>query len=211
MSPGFHPTALSNLSTPTVPDSGWCASDFLLGAGMVIVQQTTHKVVVINEPEKQHWFLPRGRKDIGESLEHAALREAYEESGYRVESLPLYTFTQAPSSRHDGDARLQPNTEPVYMTVVSYGPRIRHGQVVRDAGEYVTSWYVGQIPDGAVREIGTGMPNEREYVAHLVSVQEALQLLHPSEARVLHYAWTVCEHTWRVQREQEAKGAQASS
>jgi 8-oxo-dGTP pyrophosphatase MutT (NUDIX family) len=54
----------------------------MLGAGMVIIQPSTHKIVVIYETEKQYWFLPRGRKDVGESLEQAALREAYEEVGF---------------------------------------------------------------------------------------------------------------------------------
>jgi ADP-ribose pyrophosphatase YjhB (NUDIX family) len=51
----------------------------MLGAGMVLIQENTHKIVVIYETQKQYWFFPRGRKDIGESLEHTALREAYEE------------------------------------------------------------------------------------------------------------------------------------
>ena len=53
----------------------------MLGAGMVIIQPTTHKIVVVYETEKEYWFLPRGRKDVGESLEQAALREAHEEVG----------------------------------------------------------------------------------------------------------------------------------
>ena len=46
---------------------------------MVIIQENTHKIVVVFETQKRYWFFPRGRKDIGESLEKAALREAYEE------------------------------------------------------------------------------------------------------------------------------------
>lgn len=53
--------------------------DFMLGTGMVIIQQNTDKIVVVYETKKDYWFFPRGRKDIGESLEQAALREAYEE------------------------------------------------------------------------------------------------------------------------------------
>ena len=37
------------------------------------------KVVVLFDTQKKRWFFPRGRKDIGKSLEEAALREAYEE------------------------------------------------------------------------------------------------------------------------------------
>jgi 8-oxo-dGTP pyrophosphatase MutT (NUDIX family) len=46
---------------------------------MVIIQQNTHKIVVVYETKRKYWFFPRGRKDVGESIEAAALREAYEE------------------------------------------------------------------------------------------------------------------------------------
>jgi len=51
----------------------------MLGAGMILIQENTHKIVVVYESDKECWFFPHGRKDIGESLEQAALREAYEE------------------------------------------------------------------------------------------------------------------------------------
>jgi 8-oxo-dGTP pyrophosphatase MutT (NUDIX family) len=46
---------------------------------MVVIQPSTGKIVVIYESKEKVWFLPKGRKDVGESLEQAALREAYEE------------------------------------------------------------------------------------------------------------------------------------
>ena len=70
---------LSSFATPAVPDSAWCSANFMLGAGMVILQPSTQKVVVVHHQRLKYWFLPRGRKDVGESLESAALREAYEE------------------------------------------------------------------------------------------------------------------------------------
>ena len=58
----------------------------MLGAGMVIIQPSTKKVIVLSEKAEasdgrvfHYWFLPKGRKDVGESLEQTALREAYEE------------------------------------------------------------------------------------------------------------------------------------
>jgi len=74
-----QPPKLSDWSTPAVKDSCWSSFDFLLGAGMVVIQKNTHKILVIHESRKQYWFFPRGRKDIGESLEQTALRETYEE------------------------------------------------------------------------------------------------------------------------------------
>jgi 8-oxo-dGTP pyrophosphatase MutT (NUDIX family) len=76
------PQIFSKWSTPAVPHSAWCSEDFMLGAGMVIIQPSTHRLVILYDTQKKRWFLPKGRKDLGESLEQAALREAYEEVGH---------------------------------------------------------------------------------------------------------------------------------
>lgn len=87
------PLRFSDFSSPSVPNSGWASCDFMLGAGMVIIQPSTHKVVVLRDLNErrlpQHCFFPRGRKDVGESLEHAALREAYEEVRVSVSWQPF--------------------------------------------------------------------------------------------------------------------------
>ena len=46
---------------------------------MVIIQPSSGKVVVCYDTKSKQYFLPKGRKDIGESLEQAAVREACEE------------------------------------------------------------------------------------------------------------------------------------
>ena len=48
-------------------------------SGMVIIQKTTHLVVILHDMQKKDWFFPQGRKNIGKSFEHMAIREAYEE------------------------------------------------------------------------------------------------------------------------------------
>ena len=69
---------LSDKSTPAIPDSFFHATEFILGAGIVVIQPSTGKIVVVENGEGR-WFLPKGRKDKGESLDKAALREGYEE------------------------------------------------------------------------------------------------------------------------------------
>jgi NUDIX domain len=82
------PEPLSEYSTPAVPNSAWCSQNFMLGAGMVIIQPSTDKFVIVHDSIDGQWFLPRGRKDLGESLEKTALREAYEE----VRGLDFFLF-----------------------------------------------------------------------------------------------------------------------
>ena len=69
---------LSDKSTPAIPDSFFHATEFILGAGIVVIQPSTGKIVVVENGEGR-WFLPKGRKDEGESLDKTALREGYEE------------------------------------------------------------------------------------------------------------------------------------
>ncbi|KAJ7222196.1 hypothetical protein GGX14DRAFT_428198 [Mycena pura] len=192
------PPRMSPWSSAQVPDSSWCDENFLLGAGMVVFQPETHKVVVLYESKKKYWFLPKGRKDVGESLEQTALREAYEESGYRVEFLPLFTQTSAPGPPSDRDAPFRMNCEPIKIATHSYPERRRRNYTL-PAGEYLSFWYVGQIPGNAVREEGTGMADEVNYVTHLLTVREALSRLGSDEAQVVSYAYALYVHVrpWR--------------
>ena len=75
-----HP--LSERSTAAISDSIFHAADLILGAGVVIIQPSTSKIVLVTD-KRNRWFLPKGRKDKGESLEQTALREAYEEVNIR--------------------------------------------------------------------------------------------------------------------------------
>lgn len=136
------------------------SENFMLGAGVVIIQPSSGKVVIVQDGD--YWFLPKGRKDLGESIEEAALREAYEEvsvppgclsdrilthdrqSGYRCEFLPLYHWTNAPTI----DSQLaygQKHTEPLFVKIASYP-----GRRNRPPGEYLTFWYTCQIGPDAV-------------------------------------------------------------
>jgi len=193
-----QPIPFSRFSSPPVPDRGWAAENFMIGAGMIIIQNETHKIVVVNDTKYNHWFLPKGRKDIGESLETTALREAYEESGYQVGFLPLWIPTRAPSPPNDRDAHIRPNTEPVYVSLMSWRPRGR-----RPGGEYLTFWYVGQIPKDAVYTPGTGMPDEQTYASHLFEINDALAYLSEGERSALLYAWNVYCNSWEIEQRAE--------
>jgi hypothetical protein len=67
-----------SLSTQLIPPSRWSSGSFQLAAGCCMIQPSTGKIVVVKDTSTGRWFLPRGRKDIGETLEQAAFREGYE-------------------------------------------------------------------------------------------------------------------------------------
>jgi len=184
----------------------------MLGAGMVIIQPSTQKIVVVYETEKKFWFLPRGRKDVGESLEQAALREAYEETGYQAEFLPLLNPTHQPVPPHLREDADWLNTEPMYVTLTSWHPRRRRNGVVEvHGGEYLTMWYAGQISEEATPREGTGMPDEQNYKSHLLTIEEALDQLWDAEKLVLAYVWRIYCNTEAEKQNLAADAAAGTS
>ncbi|KAH9920833.1 uncharacterized protein BXZ73DRAFT_2616, partial [Epithele typhae] len=207
-----EPGYLSDLSTVPVPNSFWCAEDFVLGAGMVIIQPSTGKVVILREQRLDDrgkvfdiWFFPKGRKDVGETLEQAALREGHEESGLQVSFLPLLLDHNAPDPLSRLDRRgLVPCTEPIYISTLHFlagrGPSRN-----RRAGEYLTFWYVGQVDAHAVVDASARMPDEVNYETFLLTYEEAVARLDNRFRVVLHYAYTRWKHTVAVMTHPEYK------
>ncbi|GJE88970.1 NUDIX hydrolase [Phanerochaete sordida] len=204
---------LSPLSSPGIPDSLFHAQDFMLGAGMVILQPATGRVVLVHDAASRTWFLPKGRKDVGESLEQAVLREAYEESGYRATLMPLYVPTNAPAPPAQRTRLPAPNTEPFYMHTQRWRGRRTPQAQGAVGGEYFVFWYVGQIAEDAVWEQGTGMPDEQGYRAHLLTRAEAMDRLgERMEGLLVQRAYELWELSVRVEEwvkkeERKARGA----
>lgn len=74
------------------------------------------------------------------------------QSGYRVSFLPLFIPTHAPvppEEREKGGYDLPTTSEPIFVGLHEW----RKGHWGSDdmGGEYLTFWYVGQIPEDAVR------------------------------------------------------------
>ncbi|KIN07330.1 hypothetical protein OIDMADRAFT_47241 [Oidiodendron maius Zn] len=94
------------------------SSQFVISCGTVTIDPTTKKVLLIfNRTSKQH-LLPKGRKNTSETLESAAVRETFEETGIRCELLPHAFPHRAPLSpeaeKENGEAGEKPlGTEPI--------------------------------------------------------------------------------------------------
>ncbi|KJR82655.1 uncharacterized protein SPSK_03539 [Sporothrix schenckii 1099-18] len=66
-----------------------------VSSGTVCVDPRASKVLIIFNRRLGIWQLPKGRKNIGEDLQSAALRETYEETGVRANLLPLKIRTRS--------------------------------------------------------------------------------------------------------------------
>ncbi|KAH7872482.1 uncharacterized protein C8R40DRAFT_1052435 [Lentinula edodes] len=204
------PLNFSRWSSTSIPDGGWACEDFMVGVGMVVIQPTTNKMVLLYDHSGLKggcYFLPKGRKDLGETLQQAALREAYEESGFEVDLLPLYKHSRQPIPPADRADGWKPDTEPIYMTVRKWGPKVRQGKLVNSGGEYFVSWFVGQIAENAVQHKGVGMPDEQAFESYLFSFDEALNMINPEERPVVIYAQHLYQQHFRIAAEFEKRRA----
>ncbi|KAM0596712.1 hypothetical protein ACHAPN_004196 [Verticillium nonalfalfae] len=93
------------------------ANEFAISCGTVSVDVARAKVLLIRWRKTGEYFLPKGRKDQGETLEKTATRETYEETGIPVQLLPVEIETMAtlPSSM-GSDNNSRAVTEPIAVT-----------------------------------------------------------------------------------------------
>ncbi|EPS39590.1 hypothetical protein H072_6645 [Dactylellina haptotyla CBS 200.50] len=132
---------------------------FITGAGAVMFHRKSKRVLlVIDEREDERplgWFLPKGRKDVGESLEAAALREAEEEGGYPCRLLPVPVPTRHPKKVVDNNIL---SSEPIYMHNWSIPPK-KHWP---EGGMYTCFWYVCEITDEDLEKVETEKKEKKD-------------------------------------------------
>lgn len=90
------------------------AAQFVISCGTVTLNLQLSKVLLIrwrNTNGDMELMLPKGRKNIAETLEQAALRETLEETGYTASLLPLPIPTLATSNGNTSSGDLV--TEPI--------------------------------------------------------------------------------------------------
>jgi len=71
-----HPTS----SKPVY--ANFASEKIVQGAGVAIFHLASERVVVCYHTRDQYWFLPKGRRNVGESIEDAACREGFEEVSF---------------------------------------------------------------------------------------------------------------------------------
>ncbi|OSD07897.1 hypothetical protein PYCCODRAFT_362595 [Trametes coccinea BRFM310] len=163
------------------------SSQFVLSAGAIsfeFVDGVPKRVLLVHYTRKNEWLLAKGRKDQGEELAAAAIREVLEETGYRCHLYPVPRLpTRAPVSAALSGIALQPDmvriaensTEPFAITIRPTGI----GEVK------LIFWYIGCVDlakgdDGTTYlppEPGSHMAVEGFGDTGLFSIEEALKKL----------------------------------
>ncbi|KAF9875700.1 hypothetical protein CkaCkLH20_06632 [Colletotrichum karsti] len=119
------------------------SGQFVISCGTVTIDVNRSKVLLIRDRPTGECMLPKGRKDIGESLEEAAERETFEETGIRARLTAMHMSTLA-----TGDSR-RPITEPIAVS-----------QRVTDGVLKIIFWYIATADSMTPPVEGTQQENE---------------------------------------------------
>lgn len=145
------------MSTPKYPTSQYLAGNFITSAGSVLFRHnplsSALEVCILHQTIKDEWLLPKGRKDRGETIEAAAIRETYEETGYPCRLWPQTIPTRAPpagvNNIHTVEA-VEGSVEPIAVTIRDLG----------NSGIKIIWWYIAKVEEAAQRVEGSQMEGE---------------------------------------------------
>lgn len=160
------------MAASTVPSTQYLSSQFVVSAGSVLFRNNDDRlqICILYERRKHEWLLPKGRKDCGESIERAAVRETFEETGYACELWPHRMPTRAPSpnSNTPDVARIVDDAaEPIAITVRQLGEK----------GLKLIWWFITRVSkDGDEKVEGTQTDTE-EFDSQFVDAEEAIARL----------------------------------
>ncbi|KDR77939.1 hypothetical protein GALMADRAFT_244905 [Galerina marginata CBS 339.88] len=145
------------MSVSRYPTQQYLAGRFVISAGSVLFRHNlttkTLEVCILHHRTTDEWLLPKGRKDQGETIEQAAMRETYEETGYPCNLWPLRIPTRAPAPGVNNVHAVQVVeglVEPIAVTVRNIG----------DARVKIIFWYISTVEDGVEKVEGSQMENE---------------------------------------------------
>ncbi|KAL6713408.1 hypothetical protein ACLMJK_008873 [Lecanora helva] len=166
----------------------WDSSHTTIGAGVAIFHLASSRVVVCYHPEEKYWFLPKGRRDIGEDSGAGAEREGFEESKNAASTHvtePVWTQL-APISRSSQyilfwyiaetlppelEAQLSGKEKDENMAY-QYPPKFDPGMTLKQRVEMEAEGYE------PIKHEGTGVDSEEVlYESYLLPVEEAMRRL----------------------------------
>ncbi|KFY98341.1 hypothetical protein V498_01492 [Pseudogymnoascus sp. VKM F-4517 (FW-2822)] len=118
---------------------------FVISCGTITLDVLERKVLLIRWRKNGEIFLPKGRKNIGENLEDAAIRETYEETGFQVGIVPLRVPTLATPGTAVDEQVDGLNTEPI-----AFSQRLTENNILK-----LIFWFSATGDSTAAPEPGT--------------------------------------------------------
>jgi 8-oxo-dGTP pyrophosphatase MutT (NUDIX family) len=158
------------------PSAEISSGDFVIGAGCILFRKshTTGKLQICllyspaRDGKTDKWLLPKGRKDMGESIEATALRETFEETGYPCELIPVRMPTRAPAPGTDVKdvVRVMDDaTEPVAVTLRNLDLE----------GCKFTWWFIARVKENGSEKVEGTQAESEDYVSGFFDADEAVE------------------------------------
>lgn len=157
------------MSTSKWQTSQYTAADYVESVGAIAFDLAQRTVCLVHYPKRNEWLLAKGRRNLGETRQHAAMRETFEETGHRCRILPLKMTTRNPpaveTEQHCPDEpRVHENAcEPFMLT---------YRQLGENEGVKLIWWYVA-----AVEEKAATVEGDEQFEAAWFSFGDALEHL----------------------------------
>ncbi|KAH6978035.1 NUDIX hydrolase domain-like protein [Fusarium venenatum] len=145
-----YPNANPSLRHQNMPSdrSLFFSDQFGISCGTVTIDVPRSKLLLIYYRKTGEYLLPKGHKDIGESLEETALRETFEETGIKAQLLPVRINSVATTPQ--GRDRPSLITEPIAVSQ----------RMARDGVLKIMFWYVAIADSTIAPEQGTQQEGE---------------------------------------------------
>lgn len=130
------------------------ASHLTIAAGVAIFQIATQKVVLCYHTRDKYWFLPKGRRNVGESSARGAEREGFEESGYRNRLLKISMRHRQPDA--ENEPHVEFSAEPVWTEFLPLSART----------QYILFWYIAETIPPVMEEQYRSLVEQQGIVAY---------------------------------------------
>lgn len=147
--------------------------EYHCSAGCVLFRfdAPTPQICILRNNRSTEYVLPKGHKDLGESIEQAALRETYEETGWPCEFLPTNIVTRAPPP---GVSSGEVAREALGATREAIAVTLRNLEGKPGSVKFVF-WYIAQITSTKQHQ-NTQMATE-DLEAKFMDAEEAIRTL----------------------------------
>lgn len=186
------------MAAPRYPTSQYLAGKFVISAGSVLfrIKQPTRQleICVLHQLTRDEWLLPKGRKDRGESIEEAAVRETYEESGYKCNLWPQRMATRAPAPGVNNTHHVEEAeglVEPMAVTI----RELHEGKIK------MIFWFITVVEIGVEKVEGSQMEGENFDSIFLDAKAAIERLTFQSDREVVQKAFDIVEASLQPVRE----------
>ncbi|KAF1842080.1 uncharacterized protein K460DRAFT_380029 [Cucurbitaria berberidis CBS 394.84] len=116
------------------------SESFVESAGAILFRLSTREICVIHLPSQNEYVLAKGRRNLGETRQSAAVREVKEETGYACRLLPLTMSTRNPPAIEKEPALDEPRIHTSAQE--PFGLQIRH---LSRGDVKVIWWYIAAV------------------------------------------------------------------